>query len=261
MSSVCARVDLNVDCGEGFGPWRMGDDAGVLPWVSSASIACGFHAGDPDWMLRTVDLCLQHGVVIGAHPGHRDLAGFGRRALPIGAAQLEAETLYQLGALQAIVRRRGGRLAQVKPHGALYHQLDQDTELADAFMRAVHSIDPALVVLGPVGGALQRQALQCGLRTLREGYIERGYGADGRLLPRDQPGAVLHEQRAMIGQALDLVLRGGVQAACGTWLPLPVDSLCIHGDRPDAPAVAQAVHQALSAAGVRIAAVDADATG
>lgn len=253
MHSALTTIDLNCDCGESFGAWTMGADAAVLPWVSSANIACGFHAGDPQTMLRTIDLCLQHGVQIGAHPGHQDLHGFGRRPIPLNPDLLHAQTLYQTGALQALCSSRGARLHHVKPHGALYHQLAADWALAQAFTAAIRALDPHLLLYGPPAGALQHAAEQAGLQYCREGFIERGYAADGTLLARGTRGAVLQDPATILEQSLELSLRQRVRTQDG-WLHHPVQTLCIHGDRADAATLAPQVHHALRQAGLRIAA-------
>lgn len=245
-------VDLNCDCGESFGAWKMGEDAAVLPFVSSANIACGFHGGDPQVMWQTVALCLQFGVAIGAHPGHRDLVGFGRRALPVSPAELHADTLYQLGALGAICTAQGARLAHVKPHGALYHQLDREPALASAFVAAVRLVNPRLRVVGPPLGGLMRAAHEVGLSFAAEGFVERGYGDDGRLLTRGQAGAELDDPESAVDQALDLIERAGVRSVSGAWLPLAVQTLCLHGDRADAAMFARTLRTRLDAAGIRI---------
>jgi 5-oxoprolinase (ATP-hydrolysing) subunit A len=245
-------IDLNCDCGESFGAWTMGDDAGVLPYMSSANIACGGHAGDPHTMWATVALCLRLGLAIGAHTGHRDLSGFGRRAIPVTPDELRNDTLAQIGALSAIVGMQGGKLRHVKPHGALYHQVDRDARLAAAYCSAVAAFDGGLVMVGPPAGALSMAATQTGLRFVAEGFVERGYGADGKLLPRGQAGAELEAPEAALAQALDLVQRGGVAAQTGEWLPLPVQTLCLHGDRHDAVGFARVVRGGIEAAGVSV---------
>lgn len=258
MAESARFIDLNCDCGESFGAWTMGDDAAVLRHVSSANIACGFHGGDPQVMWRTVALCVRLGVAIGAHPGHRDLAGFGRRALPVSASELHAETLYQLGALGAICSAQGARLRHVKPHGALYHQVDREPALAAAFVAAVRATDPRLRVVGPPLGALMRAAQDAGLRFSAEGFVERGYGDDGRLLARGLAGAELDDPQLALRQALDLIERAGVRSVSGAWLTLAVQTLCMHGDRTDAVLFADTVRRGLDAAGVLIRAPVAD---
>ncbi len=244
-------IDLNCDMGESFGVWRMGQDAEVMPWISSANIACGMHAGDPATMLRTVDLARAHGVAIGAHVALPDLAGFGRRAIAIEPADLHALVLYQLGALAGVARARAMELRHVKPHGALYHQLAADAALADAFAAAVQAFDARLRVVTQVQGALPAAAAAHGLRVLREAFADRGYGSDGRLLPRSQAGALLPPARAA-AQALLLASAGCAEDADGRRVPVAADTLCLHGDREDAAALAHAVHRRLAAAAIRI---------
>lgn len=244
-------IDLNCDMGESFGAWTMGQDAQVMPWISSANIACGMHAGDPSTMRRTVELALRHGVAIGAHVALPDLVGFGRRAMAILPEDLHALVLYQIGALAGIAQAAGAQLRHVKAHGALYHQTVADAALADAFASAVHAFDVQLVVMTSAEGALREAASKHGLRVLREAFADRGYGADGRLLARGTPGAVFDTAQAA-AQALTLATRGEVTARGGARLVVAAETLCMHGDRDDAAATAQAIHTALAAAGLSV---------
>ena len=250
-------LDLNCDLGESFGAWRLGDDAGVLPHVSSANIACGFHAGDPRTMQATVASALAHGVALGAQPGWPDLVGFGRRALAATPAETHALVLYQIGALAAFARAAGARLAHVKPHGALYNQAARDRALADAVAQAVRDFDPRLILFGLAGSALIEAGRALGLTVAREAFADRRYQADGSLTPRDQPGAVIDDVDAAVAQALRIATRGEAIAIDGARIAIAADTLCVHGDRPDAAEFARRLRQALEAAGVQVGAASA----
>nr|WP_245649764.1 5-oxoprolinase subunit PxpA [Nocardia shimofusensis] len=203
-------LDLNSDLGEGFGPWTMGDDAAMLDLVTSANIACGFHAGDPSIMRRTCELAAERDVRIGAHVGHRDLVGFGRRTIDIAPAELRDEVLYQIGSLDAFARAAGSRVRYVKPHGALYHSAGAQRDLADALIAAMIDFDPALVLLGPAGTALEHAAVSAGVRFVGEGFADRAYTETGGLAPREVPGAVLPAHDA-VEQAVSIATTGGVR--------------------------------------------------
>ncbi|HEX7348799.1 MAG TPA: 5-oxoprolinase subunit PxpA [Rhodanobacteraceae bacterium] len=248
------QLDLNADLGEGFGPWPMGDDAGVMPWITSANIACGFHAGDPTLMRATIKLCVEHGVAIGAHPALPDLQGFGRRELHITANEAYAQTLYQIGALHAFARAAGTHLHHVKPHGALYNMAARDRALADAIAAAVHDFNPTLFLVGLAGSALVAAGQSAGLPVQREGFCDRRYRADGSLTPRREAGAVIEEIDAAAAQAVSIATRGIVLTADGASVTVAADTLCIHGDRPNAATFAARIHAALCGAGVRIVA-------
>lgn len=203
-------LDLNSDLGEGFGPWTMGDDAAMLDLVSSANIACGFHAGDPSIMRRTCELAAERDVRIGAHVGHRDLVGFGRRTIDIAPAELRDEVLYQIGSLDAFARAAGSKVRYVKPHGALYHSAGARSNLADALLAAMIDFDPALVLLGPAGTELEHAAAAAGVRFVGEGFADRAYTEEGGLAPRGVPGAVLAAEEA-VEQAVSIATTGGVR--------------------------------------------------
>lgn len=247
-------IDLNADLGESFGAWRMGDDAGVMPWITSANIACGFHAGDPAVMQRTVALCIEHGVAIGAHVALPDLQGFGRREMRVAPAEVYAQTLYQLGALHAFARAAGTHLHHVKPHGALYNMAARDRALADAIAAAVRAFNPTLVLVGLAGSALIDAGRAAGLPLQREAFCDRRYRADGSLTPRHEPGAVLDAVDDAVAQAVAIATRGEAIAGDGARLRIDADTLCVHGDRADAASFAQRLHHALVDAGVRVAA-------
>lgn len=244
------RIDLNCDMGEGFGAWRMGDDAGVMPWITSANIACGFHAGDSSTMAATVALARAHDVAVGAHVGLPDLAGFGRREMSIDASQAHAWTLHQLGAISAFTGVAGTRLRHVKPHGALYHMVARDPGLATAMVQAVRAFDASLRVFGPADSALALACARSGLAFAAEAFADRRYGADGRLVPRSEPNAVIGSADEAVAQALELI------APASTAQVAHVDTLCLHGDRDDAAMFAKALRDALETAGVDVAAPD-----
>lgn len=242
-------IDINCDMGESFGPWVMGQDLELLQHVSSANIACGFHAGDPDVMLATVRAALAHGVAIGAHPGLPDLQGFGRRAMAMSAAEVYALVLYQVGALDAITRAQGGRLHHVKTHGALYNMTAKDPALADAVAKAVHDLDPALPVY--VANAAIAAACEArGLPTVYEVYADRSYQDDGTLTPRSLPHAMIEDPEQSVAQVLRMVLEGRVRALSGKDVVIRADTLCLHGDQPGAAEFARRIRAALDTAGV-----------
>ncbi|WP_353649206.1 5-oxoprolinase subunit PxpA [Nakamurella sp. A5-74] len=245
-------IDLNSDIGEGFGRWTLGDDAAMLEVVSSANIACGFHAGDPRGMLATARTAVRTGSSIGAHVGYRDLAGFGRRDLDVASADLVPEIVYQIGALQALAAVAGGRVSYVKPHGALYNRIAHDERQAADVVRAVRDVDDSLVLLGLPGSVVLRIAEEQGLRTAREAFADRAYTADGRLVPRNAPGSVLHDPDEVAIRMLRLVETGELVAVDGSTIALRADSICVHGDTPGAAAMAGALRRRLESAGVRI---------
>lgn len=248
------RIDLNCDLGESFGAWRMGADEAVMPYVSSANIACGFHAGDPDTMLRTVELARDAGVAIGAHVALPDLQGFGRREMRISPAEAHAMTLYQVGALAGFTRAAHTFLRHVKPHGALYNMAARDAALADAIATAVRDFDPLLVLVGLAGSELPRAGERHGLAVAHEAFADRRYRADGSLVPRDEAGALIDDIEASLAQALAIAQGGGIETHDGSRLRLRADTLCVHGDHPHAPLRARRLHEALAGAGMRVAA-------
>lgn len=248
------RIDLNADLGEAFGAWRMGDDAGVMPWISSANIACGFHAGDPATMRATIDLCTRHGVAIGAHPSLPDLQGFGRREMKVTPDEVYAQALYQLGALHALSRAAGTQLHHAKPHGALYNMAARDRALADAIATAVRDFDPLLILVGLAGGALVDAGRDMGLTVQREGFCDRRYRADGSLTPRSEPGAVIEDIDAAVAQAVSIATHGEAVALDGKTVRIEADTLCVHGDRANAAAFAERLRGALENAGLQVTA-------
>ena len=246
------HVDLNSDLGESFGAWTMGDDAAMLPLVSSANLACGFHAGDPLGMLTACRTALAHGVTIGAHPSYRDRVGFGRRDMEIAPEELGAELLYQVGGLVGVAESIGARVAYVKPHGALYTRMAVDPAIADVVAEAAATL--ALPVLGPPLSAVETACSRAGVRFVREAFADRAYLADGTLAPRGLPGAVITDPSEVADRAERIVTDGEVTALDGSTVGVRVDSLCVHGDTVGAVQLAHAVRHALTRAGVRIAA-------
>ncbi len=246
------RVDLNCDVGESFGRYALGDDEGVLPHVTSANIACGFHAGDPVIMRRTVRLALRRGVAVGAHPGFPDLTGFGRRELQAGADEVEAMVLYQVAALAGIAAAEGGRLRHVKPHGALYNMAARDRQLADAVARGVAAGGEGLILVGLSGSRLLDAGRAAGLAVASEAFADRAYDADGSLRSRTLPGAVIDDADAVVARVLQIIRDGAVAAATGECVTLQADTVCIHGDTPGAASLAAAVRAGLEAADVAV---------
>ena len=242
-----ADLDFNCDLGEG-----CGDDAAIIPLLSSANIACGFHAGDAVSMHDTVALCHRHGVAIGAHPSLPDREGFGRRELPVTPEAAYAFTLYQLGALAAIAGAQGARVRHLKPHGALYNLAARDRTIADAIAAATRDFDRDLWLVGLSGSALTTAGEAAGLRVAHEAFAERRYEADGRLTPRSQPDAVIDTVEQSLAQVRRLLREGVVIARTGERVALRMDTLCLHGDRPDAAAFARALRETLQAEGVRV---------
>ncbi|MDO5863041.1 MULTISPECIES: LamB/YcsF family protein [Paenarthrobacter] len=245
-------MDLNADVGQSFGSWSMGDDASMLRLVSSANVACGFHAGDPLTMLDSCRAAFDLDVRVGAHVGYPDLAGFGSRALDMSFDELFGDVLYQLGALDGVAHAVGASVDYVRPHGALYDRLVRDTEQAEAVVAAVHAYDPGLPALGLPGSAWLTLAEEAGHPVFREAFVDRAYNPDGTLVPRSQEGAVLQDSDDAVAQAVRLATRGEVVAHDGTVVAVEADSLWIHGDTPEALAMAGAVRKGLERAGVEI---------
>ncbi len=253
---MSARIDLNADVGEGFGAWSIGTDEALLAHVTSVNVACGFHAGDPSVIDRTVARAVSAGVAVGAHPGYFDLRGFGRREMRVPLAEVEADVLYQVGALAAFARAHGAPLTHVKPHGALYNQAADDGELARAIARGVARADPGLVMVGLAGSPSMRDAAAAaGLRFAAEAFVDRAYDARGRLVPRSQPGAVIEDAAAAAAAALRLAVDRSVVASDGSVVAVLADTLCLHGDNPRALELARAVREALAGAGVSVQAL------
>ncbi len=249
------RIDLNGDVGESFGVWTRGNDEALIPYLTSASIACGWHGGDPQIMRRTVKLAKTHGVKVGAHPGFPDLLGFGRRPMQLSPEEVRDYLLYQIGALWAFVRAEGMRLQHVKPHGALYHMAANDRLLSDAVVAAIAEVDSTLILIGPPGSELVRAGQRAGLRVAQEGFGDRVYSEDGTLVPRSAPGALLTDSEAVADQVL-LMAEGRVRTLIGRIIPIAVDTICLHGDTPDAPVLAKRLRERLSSAGIKTMALE-----
>lgn len=245
-------IDLNADLGEGFGRWELTDDAGLLDVVTSANVACGFHAGDPVTMRRVCDLAAERGVVVGAQVSYRDLAGFGRRAMDVPADELAAEVAYQVGALDVFARAAGTRVAYVKPHGALYNRVVHDEQQADAVVAGL-VLAGSLPVLGLPGSALLAAARAAGLDAHEEAFVDRGYTSAGTLVPRSQPGALVSVADAVVARAVAVATGASIEDVDGGRLEVTARSLCVHGDTPGAVGLARRVRGALEAAGVTVA--------
>jgi UPF0271 protein len=243
-------MDLNSDLGESFGPWRMGDDAQVLSLVTSANVACGFHAGDPAGILQTLQDAASKGVVIGAHVGYPDLVGFGRRNMDPTSRELVADVIYQIGALQGLCAAAGTRVRYVKPHGALYNTIAHDRRQADDVITAMLAVDKDLILMGLAGSPILGWARERGLRVAAEAFADRAYTDEGVLVSRREPGAVLHDPKQVAQRMLQLVRTGEIQSISGKTVRLQADSICVHGDSPDAVAMARSVRECLEADGV-----------
>lgn len=249
MASV---IDLNADVGEGFGAWTMGDDAALVGLVSSANVACGFHAGDPATMARVCRLAAEKGVAVGAHVAYRDLAGFGRRDLDVAPDELIGDVLYQLGALHAFALAAGTRLSYVKPHGALYNRIAVDPGQAHSVVEAVRRFDASLPLLTLPASVVHQIAAEFGMATITEAFPDRAYEPNGQLVSRNRTGAVLHDPEAVAERAVRMATTGRLTAVDGTKVDVTARSLCVHGDTPEAVAIAIAVRDALHAAGITV---------
>lgn len=245
-------IDLNCDMGESFGPWIMGDDHAVLPYVSSVNIACGFHAGDPGTMRKTVAAALARGVAVGAHPGLPDLAGFGRRVMDVTPQEVYDLVVVQVGALEAVTRTQGGRLHHVKAHGALYNMASSRPEIADAIARAVRDVDPELVLYALASSVQVQAARDAGLTVAQEVFADRSYQGNGLLTPRAQQGAMITDPAVSVKQVLGMVKQGTVVSLDGQPVKVQADTLCLHGDQPDAVVFAKHIREVLHREGVSV---------
>jgi UPF0271 protein len=245
-------IDLNCDMGESFGAWTMGDDAAIMPLITSANIAAGFHAGDPATIRATVRLAATHGVAIGAHPSLPDLAGFGRRAMNVSANEVHDLVLYQAGAVAAFARAEGARLHHVKAHGALYNMAAKDAALADAIAGAVKNLGDGVLLYGLSGSAMVEAARRHGVGTVGEVFADRSYQSDGTLTPRGRPGAMITDEAQAVAQVLAMVERGTVRSVDGVDVPIRAETLCLHGDQPGAVAFAKAVRRAFAERGIEV---------
>ena len=248
------QIDLNSDLGESFGAWRMGDDAALLRVVSSANVACGFHAGDPAGILETLRAAASVGVNVGAHVSYPDLVGFGRREMQVASRDLRADVMYQIGALSGLAHVAGTRVSYVKPHGALYNTIAHDERQARDVIEAILAFDPQLGLVALAGSPLVRWARAAGLYVVQEAFADRAYLPDGSLVPRRQPGAVLHDAALVAARMVRMVEEGVVEAIDGSLVPLHAETICVHGDTPDSVALAQHLKQSLGRSGVEIAA-------
>jgi len=246
-------IDLNCDMGESFGMYTLGLDDQVMPLISSANVACGFHAGDPQVLRRTVELARCCGTGIGAHVSFPDLSGFGRREMNATPAEVENDTLYQLGAIYGFCKAAGVALRHIKPHGALYNMAQKDRPLADAIVRAVAVFDRNLLVFAQPGSALEAAAQTAGLSAVSEVFADRAYTADGTLASRKLPGAVIHDPEQVAARAVRMVTHGSVTAIDGSEVPLRAETICVHGDTPGAVELIRRIRDGLAAAGVTVA--------
>ncbi|MFI5526666.1 LamB/YcsF family protein [Streptomyces platensis] len=249
---VAPVIDLNADLGEGFGRWQLTDDEALLSVVTSANVACGFHAGDPATMRRVCELAAERGVVIGAQVSYRDLAGFGRRAMDVPPDELAAEITYQIGALEVFARAAGARVGYVKPHGALYNRCVHDEEQARAVVDGIRTAGGGLPVLGLPGSRLHEAAARARLPVVGEAFADRAYTPEGTLVPRREPGAVIHDPDEVVKRALGMARDQAVTARDGRRVAVPARSLCLHGDTPGAADLARRVRSELTAAGVHV---------
>ena len=248
-------IDLNSDLGESFGRWSLGDDRALLNSITSANVACGYHAGDPGVMRDTVRLAKASGVAVGAHPGFPDLVGFGRRNMAASPRDVEDFVLYQVGALAAIAAAEGVRLQHVKAHGALYNMAVRDRALADAIARAVAAFDRSVILFGLPGSELLRAGEAAGLRVAAEAFADRAYEPDGSLTPRDRPGAVIHDVPVVISRAVRMAREGLIAATDGRDIAVRVDTICTHGDTPGAPELTRRIREGLEQAGIAVVSI------
>ncbi|KKW63770.1 LamB/YcsF family protein [Mycolicibacterium elephantis] len=247
-----SHIDLNADLGESFGVWQFGDDSAMLDMVTSANVACGFHAGDAATLARTCRAAVERGVAIGAQVGYQDLAGFGRRFIDVPPDELTADIIYQIGALQALAQAAGSSVRYVKPHGALYNAIVTNRVQARAVAQAVYTVDRELPVLGLAGSAFFAEAQELGLRTVSEAFADRAYRPDGQLVSRRERNAVLHDVDEIAERVVTMVATGRADAVDGSMIPVTVESVCIHGDSPGAVHIANAVRARLLKEGVEL---------
>jgi len=246
------RININADIGEGFGKYRIGDDKQLMPLIRSANIACGMHAGDPTIMADTIQLALENGVSLGAHPGFNDLWGFGRRQIRMSPRDLEYLVTYQIGALQAIALHHGGKITHVKPHGALNNMAHDDIEYALAIARAIKVTDPRLIFVANVGSQMSRAGEQVGLRVANESYVDRVYDDNGKMVSRERPDAVIRDPNQAVEHVLRIISEGALVSQSGKRIPARVDTFCVHGDEPTAVALASTLVDALRKARIEL---------
>jgi UPF0271 protein len=250
--AAVAFIDLNSDLGESFGPWKMGDDAAILEIVTSANVACGFHAGDPAGILRTLRGAAKRGVAVGAHVGYRDLAGFGRRNMDPASDELIGDVIYQIGALKGLAAAAGVAVTYVKPHGALYNTIAADARQAGDVIAAIRAVDPGLALVALAGSPLIEWARAAGLTVISEAFADRAYTPEGALVSRRKPGAVLHDPELVARRMVQLVKEGTLEAVDGREIRIEAQSICVHGDSPDAVTMARDIRKALEAGGVTL---------
>lgn len=246
------QIDLNSDLGESFGQWQVGNDEAILPVVSSANVACGFHAGSPEGILKTLKAAKENGVAVGAHVGYPDLVGFGRRNMDIASSELTADVIYQIGALKGLAAAAGTDVLYVKPHGALYNTIAHDKRQATAVIDAIKAIDSKLILVALAGSPLIGWAQESGLNVVAEAFADRAYNSDGTLVSRKQAGSVLHDPKIVAERMLQLVQEGGVVSIDGQFTPIDAGSICVHGDSPGALEMAQQVRLILEKQGIEI---------
>lgn len=245
-------IDLNSDLGEGYGAWKMGDDEAMLAIVSSANVACGFHAGDPAGILKTVKAAAAKGVSIGAHVSYPDRVGFGRRDMDVTSGELTADVIYQIGALKGLAAAAGTMVGYVKPHGALYNRIAHDPKQGQAVIDGIKAVDPSLVLMGLAGSPILDLARAAGLKVVAEAFADRAYQPDGQLVSRREPGAVLHDPQLIARRMLRLAYQGTLEAIDGSTIKIDAQSICVHGDSPGAVAIARDIRRAFEADGVRV---------
>lgn len=254
--SEMKKIDLNSDLGESFGNYKIGMDEEILPLITSANVACGFHASDPLVMSKTVALAKRHGVAVGAHPGYPDLVGFGRRNMDIKLEEITAMVMYQIGALKAFCVEKGISLQHVKPHGAMYNMAEKDEDLAEAICKGIKAVDSRLILLGPGSGNMVKKAKEIGLRTAGEVFADRAYMEDGSLVPRSQPGAMIEDEEEAVKRVLKMVQDGMVTAITGKEISVQADSICVHGDGEKALLFIKKIRAALEQANIEIVSME-----
>lgn len=245
-------IDLNSDLGEGYGAWKMGDDEAMLAIVSSVNVACGFHAGDPAGILKTVKAAAEKGVSIGAHVSYPDRVGFGRRDMDVTSGELTADVIYQIGALKGLAAAAGTTVGYVKPHGALYNRIAHDPKQGQAVIDGIKAVDSSLVLMGLAGSPILDLARKAGLKVVAEAFADRAYQPDGQLVSRREPGAVLHDPQLIARRMLRLAYQGTLEAIDGSTIRIDAQSICVHGDSPGAVAIARDIRRAFEADGVRV---------
>jgi len=247
------QIDINCDLGESYGAFKVGNDAKIMPHITSANIACGFHAGDPVTMAQTVYLARKHSVAIGAHPGYPDLLGFGRREMQLTSEEVRDYTIYQISALQGFTKAAGLKLQHVKPHGTLYNSAAKDEKISKEIVEAAKALDHNLIIFAPPKSVLAKSALNAGLRVAHEFFADRAYKADGSLVPRKQPTAIIHDPKKAVERAVKIVREGTVFAANGKVVNLgEVHTICVHGDTPTATKLVEALKNGLIRAGIEV---------